>query len=104
MVAAKQRGDYRTTLRLNRDFHFGAYRMSGRPELLAIIESLWTRTGPYLNLLYGRARPGAIERHEHDDMIAALRGRDGAGAERALAQDLIPNAQIVLESLRSRST
>jgi DNA-binding GntR family transcriptional regulator len=49
MMIAKQSGDFKNTLRLNRQIHFAVCEMSQREELFAVIQSLWARTGPYLN-------------------------------------------------------
>jgi DNA-binding GntR family transcriptional regulator len=102
MMVAKRRRDVRTTLRLNLEFHFGLYRISGREELVAMIESLWMRTGPYLNLLYlDRTRDRSL--HEHEKVVAALRAGDGRGAEAAIARDINVNGEIILGVLGRRS-
>src|SRR5690606_18231458 len=76
MIAAKKAGQYSITLRLNREIHFGVYELSRREELIAMIESLWVRTGPYLNLIYKNVDPRKIEPHEHEALFAALKARD----------------------------
>jgi GntR family transcriptional regulator, colanic acid and biofilm gene transcriptional regulator len=101
MIAAEKKGDYRTTLRVHRDFHFAVYRMSGRQELLAMIESLWIRTGPYLNLLYTSEKfhPADVEPNPHAVLISALRLRDGAKAAEAITDDLVRFGEIILSAL-----
>ena len=53
-LAAIQAGDAHQTLMRNSDFHLSIYRASGQPILIRIIESLWLRVGPTLNLLFPR--------------------------------------------------
>lgn len=99
MMQAKRGGDYATTLQLNRQFHFMAYQMSGKEELLAMIESLWARTGPYLNFLYKNVDPASLESHPHDIILEGFRQRDPDKAAHGLAQDIIEGGRAILEAL-----
>ncbi|MCD2512526.1 GntR family transcriptional regulator [Comamonas endophytica] len=100
MMVAKRGGDYRSTMRLNREFHLGIYALSGRAELVALIESLWVRTGPYLNLIYRDTVP-LPKTHEHDGLLAALKARDPELAAQAVAQDIIRGGEPVVNALRA---
>ena len=80
--------DYREVLKVNREFHFLIYRLSGWPRLVAMIESLWLRVGPSLNELY----PGfAMNRRGVANHMAAMKGlraKDGATVRSAMEQDI----------------
>jgi GntR family transcriptional regulator, colanic acid and biofilm gene transcriptional regulator len=101
MVAAKKTGDFRTTMRLNRELHLATYRISRRPELVALIESLWVRTGPYLNLLYQHGSQNVIEPHEHEQLINALRAHDAKAAAASISRDIVKGGAPVVEAMRA---
>ncbi len=92
LMAAFSRRDYRSVLASNRDFHFAIYRRAGLPMMLDIIEGLWLRMGPTLNLLYSnyskrdwadRAGVGF-----HDEIILALRSGDADAVRAQVTADL----------------
>jgi DNA-binding GntR family transcriptional regulator len=88
LISAMDRQNFTEVLGYNEAFHFGVYRKSGLPRLLSIIESLWLRTGPSLNLLYPTF---AIERHgvsNHKAVLRALRQKDGKAARAAFEKDI----------------
>ncbi len=99
MMRAKKSGDYRTTLRLNRQIHFAVYALGGREELFAMIQSLWARTGPYLNFLYKNANARDLAPHPHNALIEALRTHNPQQAEQAITQDIIEGGSEILEAL-----
>lgn len=83
---------------LNRDLHFACYRAAALPSLMPIIEGLWLRIGPVLNLDM-RASPerlqmGAAERC-HAELVAALALRDGRRAKAALSADIMGAAKFI---------
>lgn len=75
----------------NHAFHFALYRAAGLPELLPIIEGLWLRIGPVLNLdlrsNVSRVRVGRAADH-HGRIVAAIARGDARGARKALAADI----------------
>ena len=75
----------------NQAFHFAIYRAAALPELLPIIEGLWLRIGPVLNLdlrsNVSRARVGKSAGH-HVRLLEAIAKGDGRAARRALAADI----------------
>lgn len=103
MIAAKRAGDYGATMRLNREIHLGIYALSRRPELVAMIESLWVRTGPYLNMIYGSDRAAVLEPHEHERLFAALRARDAEQSAASVARDIIKGGAPIVEALQTRT-
>jgi len=103
MYAAKMSGDYSTTLKLNRQLHFMVYELSGRRELVAMIQSLWARTGPYLNFLYREGVPTMPVPHPHETLVEALRAGDTASAEDAIRRDILDGGKAILDALPSGS-
>lgn len=99
MIAAKRAGDYPATMRLNREVHFAVYQLSERPELVALIESLWIRTGPYLNLIYHHVDPTTIEPHPHERLFEALRAGDPEACAAATERDIIDGGRAILVGL-----
>lgn len=75
----------------NHAFHFAIYAAAGLPELLPIIEGLWLRIGPVLNLdlrsNVSRVRVGRAAGH-HGRILAAIAKSDGRAARRALCADI----------------
>lgn len=97
-------GDYKETLRLNREFHFKIYELSGLPHLVAIIESLWLRLGPSLNLLYSNPALGVLVQRAgvgyHSEIVSSMRSRDKGGVRQALEADLSAGRDRMLEVLK----
>ena len=75
----------------NANLHFAVYRASAMPALVAIIEGLWLRIGPVLNLDLrdgeNRLASGAAAR-SHAAMVAAVLGGNSRAARAALLQDI----------------
>lgn len=99
MITAKRAANYPDTLRLNREIHFTVYELSQREELVAMIESLWVRTGPYLNLIYKNVDSQKIEPHEHETLFAALKARDPQACEASIVRDIIEGGYPILDYL-----
>ncbi len=92
LVRAFAKHDYRNVLLSNWDFHFAIYRRGDLPILLSMIEGLWLRMGPSLNLLYSNFSKGDWAERAgvgfHDEIIAALRKRDPEAVRRQIVADL----------------
>lgn len=75
----------------NAKLHFAVYRAAAMPALVAIIEGLWLRIGPVLNLDLrdgeNRLASGAAAR-SHAAMVAAVLGGDARAARAALLEDI----------------
>ncbi len=75
----------------NQAFHFTIYRAARLPELLPIIEGLWLRIGPVLNLdlrsNISRVRVGRSARH-HSELLEAIVRGNARAARAALAADI----------------
>jgi DNA-binding GntR family transcriptional regulator len=88
LIRAMDKQNYAEVLGHNEAFHFGVYRKSALPRLVSIIESMWLRIGPSLNLLYPTF---AVERHgvsNHRAVLKALRQKDGAATRAAFEKDI----------------
>lgn len=79
----------------NRDLHFALYEAAGMPSLVEMIERLWLKAGPILNLDM-RDEPlrlkGGSAVQAHAALLVALRRRDAAAARLALETDIIAAA------------
>ncbi|MDX2205021.1 MAG: GntR family transcriptional regulator [Hyphomicrobiaceae bacterium] len=93
----KRAPDLARAVTANRDLHFSIYRAAGLPSLMPIIEGLWLRVGPVLNLDM-RASPERIKLGAgrcHADLMAALARRDGRAARAALTVDITGAAKFI---------
>ena len=91
--------DVNRIIQVNKQFHFGAYEAAGMPTLCSLIEGLWLRIGPVLNLdiRNGSSRlsnPPSVRAHRA--MLDALRAHDGPAAKRGLAMDIQCAADVIL--------
>lgn len=101
LIKAEQDKDYPTALLANYEFHFSVYRRSGMPQLIEILERLWVRTGPLLNLLYPYGHPTYDGPHQHLNVIAALRAGDGIALAEAFRADLVEGGRSFVGYLES---
>ena len=99
-LAAIQAGDAHQTLVRNTDFHLSIYRASGQPILVRIIEGLWLRVGPTLNLLFPQYC-GSLAGHEtHLVAMDALRRRDGDALGQSMREDLVHGSRYLIRLLK----
>jgi DNA-binding GntR family transcriptional regulator len=92
----------------NHAFHFAIYRAAALPELMPIIEGLWLRIGPVLNVdlrsNVSHTRVGKSAGH-HAKLLAAIARGDGRAARQALAADIsgaakhIESRDVLLEDI-----
>ena len=92
--------DVNQIIQINKQLHFTAYAAAGMPTLSSLIEGLWLRIGPVLNL---DLRNSASRRHSdlpsvtaHHALVNALRAGDGGAAKAALARDIESAAEVIL--------
>jgi DNA-binding GntR family transcriptional regulator len=88
LIAAKAERDFRTVMIQNQRFHFQLYERANMPETVAIVRSLWTRSGPYQHSLYLRHPPIEPEKHDHLRVCAAVRSGDAFAAAQAVVDDI----------------
>lgn len=86
--SAMDRKDYPEVLANNELFHLLIYQTAGMPRLMTIIESLWLRIGPSLNLLY----PDFYEHRQgisnHIDAIEGIRRGEPDVVRAAIEKDI----------------
>jgi len=87
----RRQPDAVAAVRANAAFHFAVYAAAGLPTLLPIIEGLWLRIGPVLNLdmrsSTARLVIGGAERC-HAELLAAIESRRPRAARAALTRDI----------------
>lgn len=85
---AMDQEDYATVLAANEDFHFTIYRQSDMPRLVSIIESLWLRIGPSLNLLYPEFAIHRAGVSNHTEILKGLRRGEPETVRAAIEKDI----------------
>lgn len=98
-AAAIESGSVKESLELNRQFHFSIYRAAEMPELFAIIEGLWVRVGPTLNLLHPGYQRGRRGLNNHLAALEAIRAGNADLAKAAIERDLVDGAEHILRLL-----
>lgn len=92
--------DANQIIQINQQLHFTVYAAAQMPVLSGLIEGLWLRIGPVLNLdLRNRAsrrRSDLPSVKAHRALLDALRAGDGAAAKAALALDIHSAAAVIL--------
>jgi DNA-binding GntR family transcriptional regulator len=90
--------DATAALRWNKDLHFAVYAAAQSPSLVAIIEGLWLKIGPVINLdlrsSTERLCTGPSEKL-HAQLLVAIEARDGAGARDAVVADISTSADFI---------
>ncbi|WP_088285729.1 GntR family transcriptional regulator [Ideonella sp. A 288] len=90
--------DIDAAIAANARLHFAVYRAAGMPALTAIIEGLWLRIGPLLNLDLrsgpGRLASGVAVRC-HAAMLDGIERGDSAAARAALLEDIGSTAAFI---------
>lgn len=89
LIEAEDSGDWPTAINANYAFHFGLYRHSGLPTLTEALVRLWLRLGPMLNHLYPHGHPRYSGRHQHENILDALRRKDGADLAASIRDDML---------------
>lgn len=92
--------DVNQIIQINKQFHFTAYAAAQMPALSSLIEGLWLRIGPVLNLDLrnsgSRRRSDLPSVKAHRALLDALRAGDGDAAKTALAMDINSAAEVIL--------
>lgn len=87
----------------NRHLHFAVYEAAGMPSLIEMIERLWLKAGPVLNLDMRhepRRLDGGSAVQAHAALVAALRRHDPAAARAALEEDIRAAAEHIERTAR----
>lgn len=99
LIKAQAEGDWPAAVRTNWLFHHGVYSAAKMPELLALIEGIWLRNGPMLNLQYPDAAPTYQGEHQHLAVMDGLRQRDPAKVRAAIQADTIEGGRLFVALL-----
>jgi DNA-binding GntR family transcriptional regulator len=75
--------------------------MSKLPTLVKMVEMLWLKCGPTLNLFYPARVWGRLE-HPHFKLIRCMRAKDGPGAREAMRVDITKGARAILSNLKEQ--
>jgi len=91
MRAAGREGRPDELIARNYSFHIDLCIIAGMPSLLEIIEILWLKIGPSLNILRSTDSGKAAEftPSYHEDILKALEKRDSRAAGDAMKKDII---------------
>lgn len=87
----RPRPDLAAAVRANQALHFAVYAAAGLPSLMPIIEGLWLRIGPVINLdlrVVGSRVRLAKSAQCHARLVAAIAAGRGPAARRALEDDI----------------
>jgi DNA-binding GntR family transcriptional regulator len=93
--AARPSHSIKAYLAANHAFHFALYTASGNRDLVDLIEILWMRYGPLLNLLR-RSDVSFFWHARHAELIDAVKADDPDGAVAALTADLEEAASLIV--------
>lgn len=99
MMRDKLNNDMAGTLAKNYEFHFALYQAAKMPHLLAIIEGLWTQTGPSLTYLYRKPFIHLEGTHPHLQLIEALNDHEVPAAVAAIKLDVAGYGAALMERL-----
>ena len=92
LATALERRNYKNVLIGNRDFHFAIYGRADLPMLQKMIEGLWLRLGPSLNLLYTSYPKQPVPPRGgtgfHAEIIEAIEKRDVVALRQRITDDL----------------
>jgi DNA-binding GntR family transcriptional regulator len=94
--AARPSPSIKAYLAANHSFHFSIYTASGNRDLVDLIEILWMRYGPLLNLLR-RSDVSFFWHAHHADLINAVKSGDPEAAVSALTADLEEAASLIAQ-------
>ena len=102
LETARKAGRFDTVLQHNRSFHFALVEMAGMPILAAVLETLWLRSGPLLNLLYEYQYRKPIADHPHGQLLKAIRDGDPTRASKATRRDIELGTRVIVDHLRAQ--
>jgi GntR family transcriptional regulator, colanic acid and biofilm gene transcriptional regulator len=100
-LTARARAEPHSALKHNKHFRFGVYRQARMPQLLDVIEGLWLKTGPGFNYLFARDHIAADAHHNYDDLVDALRRRDGPAARAVIERAIDDGTAIILNAMKA---
>ena len=96
----------REAARLNRNFHFELVAIANLPNLYAILESLWVRMGPLLNIFFHtelQANRTDLQDHAHYRVLHGLEQRDPVETSQAIREDIQLGESVLLAWMNGRN-
>ena len=100
LVAAERGRRWREAVQVNWQFHHTLYKAADAPELLEMIETIWLRNGPLLNMLYPHATPTYPGRHQHLNVLDGLTARNSEAVKQSIQADLLEGGARLLQLLQ----
>jgi DNA-binding GntR family transcriptional regulator len=95
------RPDADRALKLNKELHFVIYDASGLPMLADIIQGLWLKVGPVINLdvrsSEQRLRSGQAEQY-HAQLVQGMAQRDAEAARAAIVADIATSSRFIQQT------
>lgn len=91
--------DAKPSVAANKALHFIVYDAAGSPTLSGVIQALWLKAGPIINLdleASARRRRTAASRGWHAQLLAAIEARDGDAAAEAIEADIRSASEFIL--------
>lgn len=90
-------GDAVGYVRANTAFHATLYACAEAPALLALVESVWLQTAPFMRRIYGRLGTAALADY-HEAALAALAARDAEALAAAIREDVAQGAALLRQA------
>jgi len=87
-------GDAAGYVRSNTEFHALLYAHANAPALLALVESVWLQTAPFMRRIYGRLGTAALADY-HTAALAALAAKDAGALAEAIRADVAQGAALL---------
>lgn len=100
--SAISRGDVRTYLSTNHQFHAELYAASGAKIMISLSDTLWLRMGPSLRVMCGRFGTSNLP-DMHEDALSALRRGDAVAVREAIHADIAQGFDQIRDSLLHES-
>lgn len=93
-----EKDDIKAYLRQNQNFHFTLYRACNNDDLIDLIELLWMRYGPLMNIVRSRVLSETGHLH-HASVIQAVRTHDREAAAVAIRADISDAAKSIRSAI-----
>jgi DNA-binding GntR family transcriptional regulator len=88
------KGDAAGYVRANTEFHATLYARAQAPALIALVESVWLQTAPFMRRIYGRLGTAALTDY-HEATLAALAAGDAGALAQAIRADVAQGAALL---------
>ncbi|KJS43115.1 MAG: hypothetical protein VR71_11670 [Roseovarius sp. BRH_c41] len=102
MVTLARTDDLKSYLRKNQEFHFVLYAASGNANMIDMIELLWMRYGPLMNIVRSGVLSSSGYAH-HAAAIKAVREGNAEAAKHAIQSDLTDAASPIRKRILASS-